>query len=939
MSGEDAEMRWCDTLWGKSDAGGSSHLLVGHLLDTAAVAEVMWAAFLAPVFRNRLDDVTDGRGQDLFALICGLHDIGKASPAFQCKSDELGARVREAGLSWPAFTEGQARQWHHSLAGARILNDEIAKLGPYRRSRGWLWPLIAGHHGRVPSLGKVDGDHPGAVHGQGDWPRAQHEVVKFVTRSLGVDLDLLASARTPTRAVQLATLGALIMADWIASNDKVFRGIPTIEGISMAVARERAASAWRELGLRGGWTAKQLASLDDQELIQKRFGREPRPSQTMTIDAARLMPGPGLMIVEAPMGEGKTEAALAAVEVLAARFEADGVFFGMPTQATCDPMFVRLRQWRASIDPMLPVGLLHGKRRFNPEWRRLESAVTFDGIDDVDEDGMSDESADNQGRRVSELPSAWLLAAKRGLLVALTVATMDQLLFAATRTKHVMLRHIGLLGKVVVLDEVHAYDVYMSQFLHEALRWLGDAGVPVVLLSATLPPNQRRALCEAYLQGAKQQIDVPLTLLPSEAGYPGVTTAAWRDGQPHFSTAASSSWRESLPVMVQLVNESHDFGPTGVVDALVQQVGSGGCALVVCNTVTRAQSLYRALKDHFGEDVELLHARLTATTRADRTESLLKRLGAPSEPRDAANQAEARPLRLVLVATQVAEQSFDIDADVVVTDLAPIDLMLQRAGRLHRHTRSGRPANLSTPRLLVTGLRFDGDGLAAWPRASGTIYGDLPLLRAAALVSSAVESSGWSVPAQVPSLVASGYSDDRILPDGWQQAEAVARTKWVEKEQRRATNARAFLLSGPTQLRAGATLNGLHDGDVAATDEDRADAVVRDGDPSVEVIIVRRDDKGHYLTLSGRPLGMLGEMVNHADILDEVIGSSVRLPPKAQVTSAALELRALPAWISQRDSWLARARVLALDENGRAELGGGTVEYDGEVGLTWLRST
>uniref|UniRef100_UPI002AD3E96F CRISPR-associated helicase Cas3' n=1 Tax=Frankia sp. Cas4 TaxID=3073927 RepID=UPI002AD3E96F len=277
----------------------------------------------------------------------------------------------------------------------------------------------------------------------------------------------------------------------------------------------------------------------------------------------------------------------------------------------------------------------------------------------------------------------WFLGAKRGLLAPVTVGTVDQLLHAATRTKHVMLRHAGMAGRVVVLDEVHAYDVYMAQFLFEALRWLADAGVPVVVLSATLPPVLRLRLVRSYLQGALQERDVDVADLPVPRGYPSSTAVCVTGGKRWAEVASGPSWRDPIPVGVEVLAETPDFSPATVAAAVAVEVGAGGCALVVCNTVARAQDVYSALRPVFGADVMLLHARFIAAERAVRTERVVDLLGRPGRPDGA-----ARPPRLVVVATQVAEQSFDVDVDLLVTDLAPIDLLLQRVGRLHRHDRN-----------------------------------------------------------------------------------------------------------------------------------------------------------------------------------------------------------------------------------------------------------
>ena len=934
---EPVEQSALGVLWGKSDADGSMNLLLQHLLDAAAVGELMWDRFLPPTVTGKLDDCCDGRGRAVLALLCGLHDVGKASPAFQAKAPELAARVREAGLVWRAL-DARSQRWHHTLAGAVVVRRALKAAGWSRDAVDWTWPLVAGHHGAVPSKGTLR--HPpgrGNAQGTGPWEAVQDALVERVAAELGIDLGSVAPARSPQRAAQLALSGAIIMADWIASNECHFPGVDTPASVSIDAARRRAATAWERLGLRGGWDPTGLPVLP--EPVSARFGLPARPAQADAVALAERMPAPGLLVLEAPMGEGKTEAALAAAEVLARRFGADGVFVGMPTQATSDPMFTRVRGWMRSVDPDVPVALLHGKRRFNREWRALQDQVRFDGVfDGTDEFGCEDEygvsspdAPDASGAvgRGGQAPAEWLLGAKRGLLTAAAVGTVDQLLHAATRTRHVMLRHAGLAGRVVVLDEVHAYDVYMSQFMFEALRWLADGGVPVILLSATLPPSLRADLVRAYLQGALQRRDLDLAAMPTVEGYPVALSACAVDGAPRFDTRVAAPWRSSLRVRVDVLDEDvDDDDPEPVVALLREALSDGGCALVVRNTVARAQQAYLAAKAAFGGDVVLLHARLTAGERADRTERVLDLLGRPGRTGGA-----ARPHRLVVVATQLAEQSFDVDADLLVSDLGPADLLLQRAGRLHRHERppAARPAAVRAPRVVVTGMTGGGDDPPRFPRGSAYVYGDHLLLRSAALVREGAAGGGWSVPADVPALVARAYGDEPLVPAGWSAAAQDARRAWLEDDAGRRARAEGFLLAGADALGT-PTLAGLHERSTAdLNDEDRVAAVVRDGEPSVEVVLVRRDER-QYRTLDGRGMGPTGEAVSDEAVMERVVQATVRLPARPELTAAALdELRPLPGWTA--DPWLRRARALVLDERGAARLGGRLLTYDAELGL------
>ncbi|MFD4830877.1 CRISPR-associated helicase Cas3' [Streptomyces uncialis] len=962
-------------LWGKSEerAGGTMNLLVSHLLDTAAVAERMWDGFLAPSGRRMLDGLAGGpgRGRALFAWLCGVHDCGKATPSHQRLWPKGADAVRAAGLGWDEPTLVRT-WWRHDRAGAFVLREVLGAAGWRKEHIAWVWPLVAGHHGSYPSFQATLQPRKAMKQAAGGpaWAEAQASVVEWLTHRLGFGrIAEVEPTRVPSRAEQMQISGLIVMADWIASNEKYFEGIDALAKVTPEKARERAEGAWEALRLRGGWGRLPEPG---PEAFQDRFGHGPRPSQTLVMDAARRMPAPGILVVEAPMGEGKTKAALMAAEILAARFGADGVFVGMPTQSTSDPMFAQVRSWVGRVDEELPaqVALLHGKRMFNREWRALveESGDDpddgFGGVDEygecldefgTDEYGMASPEPSGAGPRTgSRGPSEWFLGAKRGLLCPFVVGTIDQLLFAATRSKHVMLRMAGLIGKVVVLDEVHAADVYMSQFLKEALRWLGQAGVPVVLLSATLPPHQRRELVDAYLSGAASREEFETgDGLPEPPGYPSVTTACLSpdDARPVLESVACDGWRADLTVALELLPEAVPAPTAGKEAAAAAQqaadreiaarlgtaLAEGGCALVIRNTVGRAQSLHTVLCQEFDADeVLLLHGRIAVAPKADRVEQCLRRLGPPAPT---GGVQEQRP-RLIVVATQIAEQSFDVDADVLVTDLAPVDLLLQRVGRLHRHDGVVRPPRLARPRVLITGLgdragapapdmwqRDDADP-PRFLRASEFIYRRHQLLRTAALVRAALVggTGAWMVPSQVPGLVASGYgTDDTVMPPQWRKEAEEARRSWDAGESERARKAAGYLLTRLGE-KEGTTLAGLHSGS-ATGGRAGLDALVRDGDATTEVVLVRHS-RGTYRTLSGRALTANGDVAD--DLLDDVLGGTVRLP--ASLTEdARRELRPLPGWSGHPR--LRYSPALVLDERGSATLGDRALRYDQVLGL------
>ena len=481
-------------LWGKSAArnGGRSHLLLGHLLDTAAVAGLMWDGYLSRSFRERLDAIAEGNGRTWLMWVCGIHDCGKACPAFQAVDAVEAAPVLAAGLSWGRLPTDRNRRWRHDVAGAAMLLSRMRGEWGDTDAAAWVWPLVAGHHGTYPAVGSLRPTHP-EVQGRGvAWAEAQHALVDVFTRAVGFD-DVAAArpAGALSKAEQLALSGLIVMADWIASDSRHFQGLSDARDISPAGAWRRAENAWMHLGLRGGWRELPLPRSVVAPLTE-RLGVTPRASQQELVECAWRIPEPGLLIAEAPMGEGKTKAALAAAEVLAARFGLDGVFVAMPTQATSDPMYEQVLEWVRSFDPELEaqVALLHGKRRFNTRWREIWEPTSpagatgqdeflsdpwdvYGAIDEDDEFGMPSAAgaAGSTGQLLEPSgPPQWFLGAKRGLLTAFAVGTVDHLLYAATRTRHVMLRFAGLAGKVVIVDEVHAADIYMRQFLLEVLR-------------------------------------------------------------------------------------------------------------------------------------------------------------------------------------------------------------------------------------------------------------------------------------------------------------------------------------------------------------------------------------------------------------------------------------------------------------------------------------
>ncbi|MFI8927421.1 CRISPR-associated helicase Cas3' [Streptomyces sp. NPDC053474] len=949
--GEDIERQVWALIGKTADyADGTPNLLLSHMLDTGAVAERVWEDYLAPATRGMLDRVAGGpgRGRALLMWLAALHDLGKATPAWQGKYPEAAKAVREAGLTWHAPTV-ERYGWPHQHAGGHLVRRFLSEEGWPPEHVEWVWPLIAGHHGFFPLASGIKPPPP--TRGQAEGRQGWREVQRVLFHRVGELLELRSAARlvpseVPSRALQLHLAGLIAMADQMASGKEYFHGIDDPAKVTLGSARERAHRSWTALGMRRGWEG---LPVPDDEVFERRYGDPPRPVQQLATETARTMPAPGMLIIEAPMGEGKTRAGLVVAEILAARFGFDGVFVGMPRWSTADPMLREVKEWAEATQDGLGahVALLHLWHNLSPEWTALHDATPEQRTEAL---GHCGEDTDTQPeeRAGDQSPSEFFFSSGRGLLCPFVVSSLDELLYSAARSNWASMRMAGLLGKVVVLDEVHATDVHGSQFLQEALRWLGQARVPVVLLSATLPSEQRRQVLEAYLTGATGRDEYGGDSTAALEGPARVTAVCVPpDGGTTPSTPlarACGSFRPDRAYTVEILSEdvlrpSPEAADAAVTARLAEELENGGSALVIRDTTPRAQSLYQSLRDHFGpDDVVLLHEHMTARDRAVRTDFCLRSLS----PRGDSH----RPRRLVVVATRVAEESFDVDVDLLVTDPAPVDLLLQRAGRLHRAPLRERPARLGVPRILVTGMTTGDAGASAMssPHMPGFLhsceqrYGRYPLLIAAHVVTEAATGTGepWVLPRRIPALTAAGYGDSSSLPAAWRDDADVAQRQWLDVRRARADQARRLLLSRRGSGEGG-TLAGLHyvAARVLPGGRDLA-ALVRGEEPSAEAVVVVRDGRG-YRTLSGIRLGEGGKVP--AAQIDDLLTHTIELPADYAPLHPPV-LHPLPAW----NKWpreqgeaaeprLSVRRALVFDAWYQVVLEGRRLRYDAELGL------
>jgi CRISPR-associated endonuclease/helicase Cas3 len=643
-------------LWAKSDRRtGEYHLLIYHLIDVTAVASVMWHEALGEASRLRIRTLlstSDDNAMRFFALLAGLHDIGKATVAFQKKVAE---RWDTLLLNTELEDDSRAQSDQHGTASARILARLLPEHFPNLKRHSWMIAsAIGGHHGRWISADQLSVDDLSKA----SWMSQQTRLFDILVALTGVSEITLPTEEPSLNALCSYLPGFVSVCDWIGSDSNYFPFVSYLMdfedymGVAMGQAREALASnGWL------GWANPRSALAFEQV-----FPFEPNPLQKAIVDALAANKKPiRLMIIEYPTGSGKTEAAVYAADQIVNNLGLSGIYIAMPTTATSNQMFERFSAFLGQRYPQQNINLhlVHGKARRNTRYLSFRTAASTAG----DENRIA--------------AATWFANRKRTLLAPFGVGTVDQAMVSVLTVRHHFVRSFALSDKVIIFDEVHAYDTYMQTIIQRLMEWLTVSNSPIILLSATLPYQIRSELVRAC--------GGDLAALP-DVEYPRLTML-YQDGEVYTLPIPGPPDRR---VALQFVSVDLDELLAHVVNAYT----AGGCIAVLCNTVNEATRVARALRLHDAvnpDDVDLFHARFPETWRADIETDVLLRFGKDS----------TRPLRAILVATQIIEQSLDLDFDLMVTQVAPIDLLIQRMGRLHRHERSYRPMHLSEPTLIV----------------------------------------------------------------------------------------------------------------------------------------------------------------------------------------------------------------------------------------------
>ena len=675
--------------WGKARPGNAMarcHLLAFHCLDVAAVGVAALQG--APALRSRFArsfGLSEDQTERWVAFWLALHDLGKFAESFQGQCPDvfewLRGRPPNAAKPYSLRHDSLGMLFWMDVLREQVIDQAWFSENTLDLAEGldYLARACTGHHGQPPTEGDYWGQHFDTHHDR-DAALAFADGVRDLFISAGL-ADAIA-AQEPVAFLKASQelswwlAGLAVLADWLGSNTAYFgyRDAPMPLADYWPHACRQAAIALGASGIIAPASAPAMhfgtlfPSIATASPLQQWAERAPLSAQ------------PQLHLLEDVTGAGKTEAALMLTHRLMAGGQADGFFIALPTMATANAMYGRIAEAYARLfaDPASLV-LAHGQRALVADFASTVFVDEFAAA--VLPAGPEERDPRQRDETASARCTAWLADHnKRALLSPAGVGTIDQALLSVLHSKHQSLRLLGLLRKVLVVDEVHACDTYMQGVLEVLLEFHSRAGGSAILLSATMPQRMKQALLAAFARGV--QARAPRL---SASGYPLATSWPADDG----GTLAEECIATRADVQRRVdVRCSSDIAEVETV--ITQALSAGQCVCWVRNTVADALAAF----DRFAPALPtgsllLFHARFTLHDRLAMEQRVLEAFGKTSTPALRAGK--------LLIATQVVEQSLDVDFDLLVTDLAPIDRIIQRAGRLRRHRRTPDGTPLRDP--------------------------------------------------------------------------------------------------------------------------------------------------------------------------------------------------------------------------------------------------
>jgi CRISPR-associated endonuclease/helicase Cas3 len=828
--------------WGKAkpeaDDGPAYHLLPYHCMDVAAVAEA-WLRASQSLSRSftLMTGLNEKQARAWLLFFIALHDYGKFDLRFQRKAQEAWKAANPLLSAIPAQLKGlEIQAYNHGPAGLYWFYNDLAERFSFGDGDfdfgdnetwtswcSWLAPVV-GHHGIVPAEhAKNDLEYDLCISKELKAAIKQSRLrwLQILEQLFLIPAGLTLSDNPPelktsnnhqSPATMLA--GFCSVCDWLGSSERFEYDDQPCDGVDalktwyvkrLAVAEKTLADA----GVIGRIKAYQgVSSLLDSDS---------RPRQVQCL-VDKLPQAPGLTIIEASTGSGKTETALAYAWQLLAAGLADSIVFALPTQATANAMLSRLEK----AAPLLfaeqtNLVLAHGRRDFQQRFIDLKHACRPQTA---------------QGHEEAWVQCGnWLAQSrKRVFLGQIGVCTVDQVLVSVLPVKHKFVRGFGIGRSVLIVDEVHAYDSYMYGLLEAVLEQQRLAGGSAILLSATLPFEQKRQLAAAWN-----------CALPNDnKHYPLISHCQSVRAECFDLAEQPEQQPKATTVNIELLKTPALLPDENLLQRMLDAVEQGAQVCLVCNLVAVAQQIYQLLHQQIQQSptlneaqLLLFHSRFIFADRQQKEQTVLDWFGPESSERGKSGH--------LLIATQVVEQSLDLDFDWLITQLCPVDLLFQRMGRLHRHAKnqSSRPAGFDKPVctvLLPENIDYD---------LHAVVYGNSRVLwRTQQLLEKAERENNSQVtfPGVYRDWIEQVYDEEPLIDE----PEPVTKSYETFKDACYASH-----MSAKQLIRS--SMHELSDND------SNVSALTRDGEMSLNVLPTYLDADGRERLLNGECLSGLDE--------------------------------------------------------------------------------
>ena len=634
----------------------SNNSLIAHCLAVSASAQ---AIFQTPIMKKKLQELGWNEDISWLLVLIALHDIGKCAPEFK-----LRIKVPIGEIEWDDDREEEYRlkaasEWNHGEDGFKrycyilIRHIERRELITKKSSNDIsdLLRAVCAHHNTYAtgSPYRTNESCPSSV-----CVTELFDLLEMIITD-GKGLPEWNTENPNLFFFQHWLAGWTTLADWLGSGENNFEPIPTTSLTNFTTIEDiknflfpywvEYSQKAEQIIIEKSLFKNTLFEDDYCDYLSKKLaklGYSLNPIQKW----AEKCELPNLCIIEAPMGIGKTEIAMILTNRYIKDNRASGLIFALPTQSTANKIHDRLDKEIAEYWFGVKGMLIHGNA-----WIKLR---------------QSPNAADNSSMDQLEWMSN---STKRAFLAPVAVCTIDQVQKLAMKYKHSQLRAAACAQRCLIIDEVHSYDAYMSRQIESVLEYAGLMNIPVILMSATLPLAIKKRFFNAY-----NRYKSNLKTIPFNNNYPCVTTDT--HGIYHFPDVKSHNTHYRLKTiphkdMLQMALAESQQGKT---------VG------LICNSVDSAKWFYQKLKKTHAECI-LFHASFTESHRLEKEDDVIKWFGKESEY---STRNDQNGHGKIIIATQVAEQSIDFDVDVMFSELCPIDLLLQRAGRLQRHYRGNR---------------------------------------------------------------------------------------------------------------------------------------------------------------------------------------------------------------------------------------------------------